>query len=120
MSEQNRQAFEERLDRIAGILSGIVAHAEVSSRTRCPYRDRHDRCTALFRCRNQMANGADPDHMSCGHDGAFDYRTAWETDARAGHRVRKRIASIREEAESRRRVQPGGVPEAAPQEEGQA
>lgn len=108
--DDQQQAFQERLDRIADLFSGIVSHAEVSSRTRCPYRDRHDRCTALFRCRNQIATDTDPDVLTCGHDGTFDYRTAWETNARARQRTSAKITAIKEEAASRRRERTGEEP----------
>ena len=96
------QAYQERLDRIAAIFTDLVAHAEVSSRTRCPYRDRHDLCTALFRCRNQLSTSDDPDELACGHDGTFDYRTAWEAHPRSRVRAKEKIAKIQREAESRR------------------
>lgn len=96
-----RRAFQERLDRIAALFTDIVAHAEVSSRTRCPYRNRHDLCTALFRCRNQLSAGGD--RLACGHDGTFDYRSAWEAHPRAGARAKEKIAAIKDEAEARRR-----------------
>lgn len=96
--------IRRRLDRISDIFAGMVGHAERVSRVRCPYRDRLDRCTALFRCRNQRADSAgdDPEVLLCGHDGALDYRTAWETDARARRRVKDKIAAIRNEAAARR------------------
>jgi len=103
----DRQAFQERLDRIGQIFSDLVEHAEVSSRTRCPYRDRHDLCTALFRCRNQLASPSDPDQLSCGHDGTFDYRTAWEAHPRARVRAKEKIENIKREAESRREDRSG-------------
>lgn len=96
------QEIRRRMDRISGIFAGMVSHAERVSRVRCPYRDRLDRCTALFRCRNQRADSADPEVLLCGHDGALDYRTAWETDARARRRVKDKIAAIRNEAAARR------------------
>ena len=102
MSSADMQAYQERLDRIAAIFADVVAHAEVSSVTRCPYRDRHDLCTALFRCRNQLASPEDADRLSCGHDGTFDYRTAWETNPRSRVRVQEKIATIKRKAESRR------------------
>lgn len=103
------QDFQERLDRIGQIFADVVAHAEVSARTRCPYRNRHDLCTALFRCRNQLASQADPDQLSCGHDGTFDYRTAWEAHPRSRVRAREKIEAIKREAESRRRDRAGEV-----------
>jgi len=105
-SGADRRAFQERLDRIAAIFTDIVAHAEVSSRTRCPYRNRHDLCTALFRCRNQLSAGGA--RLACGHDGTFDYRSAWESRPRAGARAKEKIAAIKDEAEARRRNGSGG------------
>ena len=100
-SGADRRAFQERLDRIAALFADIVDLAEVSSRTRCPYRNRHDLCTALFRCRNQLP--AAGDRLACGHDGTFDYRSAWEARPRAGARAKEKIAAIKDEAEARRR-----------------
>lgn len=105
----DKQDFQERLDRIGQIFADLVAHAEVSSRTRCPYRDRHDLCTALFRCRNQQALPGEPDRLSCGHDGTFDYRTAWEAHPRARLRAKEKIETIKREAESGRRDRAGEV-----------
>ncbi len=97
------QAYRERLDRIAEIFTDMATRAEAISRTRCPYRDRLDQCTALFRCRNQIRPPDDTeDRLTCGHDGAFDYRSAWETHPRARDRVQQKIAAIRREAETRR------------------
>ena len=104
MSGTDIEAYQERLDRIAEMFTGLVAHAEVSSRTRCPYRDRHDLCTALFRCRNQLASATEVDRLTCGHDGTFDYRTAWETYPRARDRAKDKIATIKRDAQTRRRT----------------
>ena len=112
MADEDQKAFQERLDRIARIFTGIAIHAEASSRTRCPYRDRHDRCTALFRCRNQIVEEAEADLLTCGHDGTFDYRTAWESHPRARQRASAKISAIKEEAASRRREQAREEPRA--------
>ena len=109
-AEAERQAFEERLDRIAALFTDIVVQAEASSRSRCPYRDRRDLCTALFRCRNQLSSGAEG-RPACGHDGTFDYRSAWESHPRAAVRAREKIAAVKEEAEARRRTASNGQPE---------
>ena len=104
MSDTEIHAYQERLDRIGEIFKDLVAHAEVSSRTRCPYRDRHDLCTALFRCRNQLASPTEADQLTCGHDGTFDYRTAWEAHPRAKDRAKEKIATIKRDAEALRRA----------------
>ena len=102
MAKIDKKQVQERFDRITELLSGMVAHAEEQSRTRCPYRNRFDHCTAEFRCRHQHAAG-DDDALSCGHDGRFDYRSAWETEPRTHRLAKKRIDSIKRTAEERRR-----------------
>lgn len=99
----DRDEYQKRLDQISEIFSDVVANAEISAQTRCPYRDRHDQCTALFRCRNQLPVEGDIEALACGHDGKFDYRSAWESHPRARVRVKEKIADIKKEAEARRR-----------------
>ena len=99
----DKDDYQERLDRISEIFSDVVANAEISAQSRCPYRDRNDQCTALFRCRNQLTVNGDGEALACGHDGKFDYRSAWESHPRAKVRVKQKIADIRSEAEARRR-----------------
>ncbi len=104
MSDSNMEAFQKRLDRMSAIFSDIVAHAEEQSLTRCPYRNRFDLCTAMFRCRNQLpTEDGNPDDLACGHDGTFDYRSAWESNPRAVKRTKERIGRIKRDAEQRRR-----------------
>ncbi len=93
------EEVQKRFDRLTEIFGGIVEHADLQASLRCPYRDRHDLCTAKFHCKNQTPAGdaADGD-LSCSHDGRFDYRSAWESDPRTGERARRRIETIRERA----------------------
>ena len=74
------------------MLAPIADHANVQAAWRCPYKDRHDRCTAAFGCRNQrrpeagdprFASGADRLRFLCAGDDKLDYRSAWEVDAPA-------------------------------------
>lgn len=102
MATVDPQDFQERLDRISAIFGEMVTHAEEQSLTRCPYRDRHDLCTALFGCRNQLSEG-DAEDLQCGHDGGFDYRDAWESHPRNKERMLDRIAGIRRAATEARR-----------------
>ncbi len=94
--------FQRRIDRMSEIFADIAEKATETSRTRCPYRDRHDLCTAEFRCRNQLPETADG--MACGHEGGFDYQSAWESDPLLHERAKKRIARNKERAEARRRA----------------
>jgi hypothetical protein len=65
-------------DRLTGILNEMmVTVAEVSTR-RCPYKDRFDRCTAQFGCRNQRRPTLPGGLRICGGDDKLDYRSAWE------------------------------------------
>jgi len=85
-------AWQERLDRLSSVLATIADHADAQAQWRCPYKDRHDRCTAAFGCRNQRRPPAgdprfehDPDRprFLCAGDDRLDYRSAWETEPAA-------------------------------------
>ena len=88
------------VDRLTEIFSDIVTRADAQASTRCPYRNRHDVCTAQFRCRNQAAAEDDSDDLICTHDGVFDYRSAWESDPRAADTARRRIKRQRRRPEA--------------------
>ena len=72
------------------MLATIADHANTQATWRCPYKDRHDRCTAAFGCRNQrrpaagdprFEPGAGKPSFLCAGDDKLDYRSAWEVDA---------------------------------------
>ena len=103
------EEVQKRFDRLTEIFGDIVEHADAQASWRCPYRDRHDLCTAKFHCKNQTpatGDAADGD-LSCSHDGRFDYRSAWESDPRTGERARRRIETIRERASEGRQGRRG-------------
>lgn len=95
--------YQKRLDRMTELFAGMVKEADRLSLTRCPYRDRHDECTAAFRCRNQGAVRDGRQRQACGHDNRLDYRSAWQSDAAAQQRVKDRLERVRSEAAARRR-----------------
>ena len=98
----DKAEFQKRLDRITDIFAGMIGHAEVVSRERCPYRARNDFCTAAFSCRNQGPVEGDETRLACTHDGALDYRTAWESQPKSYDRAKRKIAEIRRDAAARR------------------
>ena len=119
MSKIDEGEIRKRLDRIASLFTDIVVTADKSSQTRCPYRDRLDRCTGKFRCRNQLSRAewatpgrdeTDNPELSeddefpyvCTHDGRFDYRMAWESHPRSYEKAKDKIRSIREDSRRRR------------------
>jgi hypothetical protein len=108
MTKIDKAAWQRRLDRLSELLSGIADHAEEVSRHRCPYRDRLDQCTAAFRCRAQRPPETPGGPARCGHDGTFDYRSAWESSASAYDVAKARIERVRTEAARRRRQSPAG------------
>ncbi len=103
MAKIDKRDFQKRLDRLTEIFSGMVGRADDLSQTRCPYRDRHDHCTAEFRCRNQKRGENEADPIICQHDGQFDYRVAWETDPASYDRAKKKINAIKDDAAEQRR-----------------
>jgi hypothetical protein len=71
--------YQKRLDLLSEILNGIAQHATEVSASRCPYKDRQDRCTAQFGCRNQRRG--ENKVLMCVGDDKLDYRSAWESGA---------------------------------------
>jgi hypothetical protein len=71
-------AVQARLDRLSGILTEMMATVAEVSTHRCPYRNRRDRCTAKFGCRNQRPPVDSAGFRGCGGDERLDYRSAWE------------------------------------------
>jgi hypothetical protein len=72
-------AYQERLDRLSSIFGSMMETVEDLTSKRCPYKNRHDRCTAGFGCRNQRRPPTPGELMVCGGDDRIDYRGAWET-----------------------------------------
>lgn len=89
-----RADYQARLDRITSIFSDMVRHADAVSLTRCPYKDRHDHCTAKFGCRFQDRSAEDGT-IACTSDDKLDYRTAWETDPDAEPKMREKLKKSR-------------------------
>ena len=71
--------YQQRVDRISELFSSMMETATEVSTRRCPYKNRHDECTANFGCRNQRKPEVEGKLMSCAGDDALDYRGAWES-----------------------------------------
>jgi hypothetical protein len=75
----DQEAYQRRLDRLTDMFGSMMETVEDLTTKRCPYKDRHGRCTAQFGCRNQRkppeGKGA---QFICGGDDKLDYRSAWE------------------------------------------
>lgn len=72
-------SVEASFERLSAIFTEMMVTVEDLSSLRCPYRDRLDRCTAKFGCRNQRRATDEGDLRMCGGDDKLDYRSAWET-----------------------------------------
>jgi hypothetical protein len=77
MQKIDNSEYQKRLAQLSEILEGIGRHVTELSKTRCPYKDRHDRCTAKFGCRNQRRGEGRV--LLCVGDDKLDYRSAWES-----------------------------------------
>jgi hypothetical protein len=73
------EAYQERLDRLSTIFGSMMETVEDLTTKRCPYKNKHDQCTANFGCRNQRKPLVKGDRMICAADDKIDYRSAWET-----------------------------------------
>ena len=88
-------AVEQRRARITALFAEMVRHADDQSRTRCPYKDRHDCCTAAFGCRNQRRAPEPGGRLRCAADDRLDYRSAWEAEP---HRYAEVRGALRQSA----------------------
>ena len=78
MQKLDPEEIRERLDRIAELYAGIAMHAQELATVRCPYKDRHNCCTAGFGCRNKRPR---PGMLPlCAGDDKLNYRSAWESE----------------------------------------
>ena len=74
-------AGEAGLAQVEALLASLVDMAMASTQGRCPYKNRFDRCTAGFGCRNQRRPTEEGGLRVCSAaDGTLDYRSAWETE----------------------------------------
>ncbi|MAE67192.1 MAG: ferredoxin [Phycisphaeraceae bacterium] len=87
--------IQKRRDRLTGILSDIVRHADEQAQCRCPYKNRFDQCTAAFGCRNKRKPKEKGQLPVCAHDDQLDYRTAWETEPESYEPMRDQIRAGR-------------------------
>ena len=78
MQKIDPEEFRKRLEQMTELFSGMVTHADELSRQRCPYKNRHNQCTANFGCRNQRRAPVKGERLLCGGDDKLDYRSAWE------------------------------------------
>lgn len=80
MDKIDPKEYQQRIDLLSEILTGIARHADTQSLSRCPYKNRFSQCTANFGCRNKR-KAQQPDTLpNCVGDDKIDYRPAWETE----------------------------------------
>ncbi|MBB14092.1 ferredoxin [Candidatus Poribacteria bacterium] len=81
MQKIDKEEYQRRLDKITELFSSMSVHADEQSTYRCPYKNKEDRCTAKFGCRNQRKPDNRRELLICGGDDKLDYRQAWETES---------------------------------------
>jgi len=80
MSDEDiKERYKKSLEKLAAIMEPMNDVAMLQSTFRCPYRNKDDRCTAKFGCRNQR-NPKVNDLFGCNQkdDDKLDYRNFWE------------------------------------------
>ena len=74
-----QERYKQSLARLAEIMEPMAKHADHQALFRCPYKNRFDRCTAKFGCRNQRKQEVG-ELMLCASDDKLDYRPYWEVE----------------------------------------
>ena len=79
MDEDIKERYQKLLDKLAIIMNPMNDVAMAQSKFRCPYRNKDDRCTAKFGCRNQRKPKVN-DLWGCNQkdNDELDYRSFWE------------------------------------------
>lgn len=93
MEKIDREEFEKRLARISDLFADMVQHADEQSKTRCPYKNRFNQCTAKFGCQNKRPPRASESLPACVSDDALDYRGAWEANPQGYEEMRDQLQS---------------------------
>ena len=79
MNKALQEKYKKSLEMLAEIMEPMNDIAMAQSQFRCPYKNKNDRCTAKFGCRNQRKQEAG-ELMLCVADDKLDYRSFWETE----------------------------------------
>tara|TARA_Y100000310_G_scaffold274377_1_gene290352 strand:- start:173 stop:430 length:258 start_codon:yes stop_codon:yes gene_type:complete len=79
MTDINEQ-YKKSLEKLAEIMEPMAKHADHQALFRCPYKNKNDRCTAKFGCRNQRKQETG-DLMLCASDDKLDYRPYWKVES---------------------------------------
>ena len=48
-----KERIQQSFDRLMEVMAPIAKHADHQATRRCPYKNKNNRCTAKFGCRNQ-------------------------------------------------------------------
>ena len=76
----DKEGLEQSMRRLWEIYQDIDRTVTEVCAWRCPYKNKDDRCTARFGCRNQSrTDGPDLLPLCIGSD-KLDYRNAWELE----------------------------------------
>ena len=78
-NKEVQEKYQKLLDKLAAIMTPMNDVAMAQSKFRCPYRNKDDRCTAKFGCRNQR-KPKEKDLFGCAQkdNETLDYRNFWE------------------------------------------
>jgi hypothetical protein len=79
MERITHEDYQARIDRLMEIYEQISTRVTEVSLLRCPYKDRDNRCTAQFGCRNKRKPEPPDEKYACASDDKLDYRSAWES-----------------------------------------
>jgi len=76
--KNNKRKLESSLKNLWEIYKDIANTATEISKSRCPYKNAKDHCTANFGCRNQYKNTSEPKQLPiCIGSDKLNYKDAW-------------------------------------------
>ena len=76
--KNNKRKLESSLKNLWEIYKDIANTATEISKSRCPYKNAKDHCTANIGCRNQNKNTSEPKQLPiCIGSDKLNYKDAW-------------------------------------------
>ena len=77
-SDLNIEKYYSSMKKLDSIFRDMSQTVNEVSKTRCPYKNVENKCTAKFGCRNQDRNVNPADLYVCTGSDSLNYKYAWE------------------------------------------
>jgi len=98
LNEDIKERYKKSIAKLESIMAPMNEAAMRQAQFRCPYRNKDDRCTAKFGCRNQRKPKVN-DMLGCDqkNNDTLNYKSYWEMVVEEGELGRQKKETIKED-----------------------